>query len=150
MGLPLVTEEAEVGIDVRVLVWILRAGFGGAVLREGAGVVLGPEAVEGEGETLGALGCVGVGVAELGGPGEIEEIVVEVLWAGRLRDGSGGSRLTGGCLVRWLRLRVARGHEAHGKKKREEQTRGSLRHGGSSISGERWAEYRTLRDFYEN
>ena len=44
-------------------------------------VALGPEAVEDEGEVLGALGGVGVGGAELGRPGEIEEVVVEVLIA---------------------------------------------------------------------
>ena len=45
-----------------------------------AGEVLGPEAVEDEGVALGALGGVGVGVAELGRPGEVEEVVVEVLF----------------------------------------------------------------------
>ncbi len=97
MGLPLVMEEAWVGVDVGVLGGILGAGGGEAVFREGAGVVLGPEAVEGEGEALGALGGVGVGVTELGGPGEVEEVVVEVLTACwcrgcgvRLREGGGG------------------------------------------------------------
>ena len=37
---------------------------------------------------LGALGGVGVGGAELGRPGEVEEVVVEVLLAGGCGDGA--------------------------------------------------------------
>jgi hypothetical protein len=60
------------------------AGGGGvgAVLWIAAVEVLGPEAVEDEGGVLGTLGCGGVGVAVLGRPGEIEEVVVEVLRGG--------------------------------------------------------------------
>ena len=72
VGLPLVAEEAGVGIDVTVLAGVLRAGGVGTVFEVGAGIVLRPEAVEDEGEVLGALGCGLVGVAELGGPGEVE------------------------------------------------------------------------------
>ena len=94
VGLPLVAEEAWIGVDVGVLRWVLRAGSGGAVLNEGTGVVLGPETVEGEGEALGTFRRIGVGVAELGGPGEIEEVVVEGLVACWGRDG--GARLREG------------------------------------------------------
>lgn len=66
MGAPLVLEEAGVGVDVGVLRGVGGAGGGGAVLRVGAVGVLGPEAVENEGRVGGALGCVGVRVAELG------------------------------------------------------------------------------------
>ena len=37
---------------------------------------------------LSALGGVGMGVAELGRPGEVEEVVVEVLLAGGCGDGA--------------------------------------------------------------
>ena len=86
VGLPLVAEETGVGVDVGELGWVGWAGVGGAVLRPGAGEVLGPEAVEDEGVALGALGGVAVGVTELGGPGEVEEVVVEVLFAGGSGD----------------------------------------------------------------
>ena len=60
VGLPLVLEEAGVGVDVGELRWVGWAGVGGAVLRPGAGEVLGPEAVEDEGVALGALWGVAV------------------------------------------------------------------------------------------
>ena len=66
VGLPLVAEEAGVGVDVAVLGGVAGAGGVGAVLGVGAVEVLGPEAVEDEGGVLGALGGVGMGVAELG------------------------------------------------------------------------------------
>ena len=66
VGLPLVAEEACVGVEVAVVGGVLRTGGVGAVLGKGTGGVLRPEAVEDEGEVLGALGCGGVGVAELG------------------------------------------------------------------------------------
>jgi len=84
VGLPLVLEEAGVGVDVGVLGGVGGAGGVGAVLRVGAVGVLGPEAVEDDGGVAGALDGGGVRVAELGRPGEVEEVVVEVLWA----DGS--------------------------------------------------------------
>ena len=61
------------------------AGFGGAVLGVAAVEVLGPEAMEDEAGVLGALCGSGVGVAELRRPGEVEEVVVEVLGGGRER-----------------------------------------------------------------
>ena len=79
MRAPLMLEEAGVGVDVAVLRWIGGPWSGRTVLRIGAVGVLGPEAVEDEGGVAGALGCAGVGVTELGGPGEVEEVVVEVL-----------------------------------------------------------------------
>ena len=66
VGLPLMTEEAGVGVDVAVLGGIAGAGRVGAVLGVGTVEVLRPEAMEDEGGMLGALGCGGVGVAELG------------------------------------------------------------------------------------
>jgi hypothetical protein len=48
MCLPFVLKEAGVGVDVAVFGGVERAGVVGAVLEEGAGVVLGPEAVEDE------------------------------------------------------------------------------------------------------
>ena len=65
VGLPLVLEQAGVGVDVAVLRGVRRAGRGGAVLREGSVVVLGPEAVQDEGGVLGALDVAGVRVAVL-------------------------------------------------------------------------------------
>jgi hypothetical protein len=57
--------------------------------------------VEDEGGALGALGCVGVRVAELRRPGEVEEVVVEGLGGGgfdRLRGCRTGARDGGaGC-----------------------------------------------------
>ncbi len=66
VGLPLVAEEAGVGIEIAVGGRVVRARGVGAVLGEGTGIVLGPEYVEDEGGVLGALGCVGVRVTELG------------------------------------------------------------------------------------
>ncbi len=66
VGLPFVAEESGVGVDVAVLGGVAGAWGGGAVLWVGAVEVLGPEAVEDEGWVLGALGCVGVGVAVFG------------------------------------------------------------------------------------
>ena len=118
MGLPLVLKEAGVGVDVGVLGWVGGAGGVGAVLGVGAVGVLGPEAVEDEGGVLGAFGGGGMGGAELGGPGEVEEVVVEVLWAGGwcwLGRGCGclGTRCR---LRRWLGAWVAAGD---GEKKGE-------------------------------
>ena len=100
------------------------------MLREGAGGVLGPEAVEDEGGVLGALGGGGVGGAELGGPGEVEEIVVEVLCNTRLFGERCGA-WTGRGLRCGLRMRIARGEE---KKKRQKRGEGFLLHSGSRIA----------------
>lgn len=81
VGAPLVLEEAGVGVDVGELRGVGWAGCAGAVLRIGAVGVLGPEAVKDEGRVAGTLGCVGMRVAELRRPGEVEEVVVEVLRA---------------------------------------------------------------------
>ena len=130
VGLPLVTEEAGVGVEVAVGGGVTWAGGIRAVLGEGAGGVLGPEAVEDESGVLGALGGVGVRVAELGRPGEIEEVVVEGLRGGGFegKRGGAGARNGFGC---GLGVRVT-GRER--EKKAEEDGDGSLLHGGS-ISG---------------
>jgi hypothetical protein len=92
------------------LAGVLRAWGVGAVLWERTGGVLGPEAVEHEGRMLGTLGGGGMGVAELGGPGEIEKVEVEVL----LRSGrrlwlllGGARRCWRGCGRCWICGRVA-------------------------------------------
>ena len=74
---PLVLEQALIGVDVFVRAGIGRTGSAGAVFGVGAVVVLRPESVENEGGVGGALGGVAVGLAELGGPGNIEEVIVE-------------------------------------------------------------------------
>jgi hypothetical protein len=56
----------------------------GAVLGIAAVVVLWPEAVEHEGGVVGALGGIGVPVAEFRRPGEIEQVVVETGCGGEL------------------------------------------------------------------
>jgi hypothetical protein len=133
VGLPLVAEEAGVGVDVGELGGVGWAGVGGAVLGPGAGEVLGPEAVEDEGVALGALGGVAVGVAELGGPGEVEEVVVEVLVAGGggkcgASFGGGG----GGPGLRWWG--IGRGGIAGDEwEKNEERWKDSLLHGEEHI-----------------
>jgi hypothetical protein len=55
MRAPLMLEESRVGVDV----------------------LLRPEAVKDEGEVRGAFGGIGMGVAELRKPGEVQEVVVE-------------------------------------------------------------------------
>ena len=85
MGTPLVQKKALVRVDVFVGGGIGGTGSRGAVFGVGAVVVLRPQTVKDEGGVRGALGSVTVGVAELGGPGEVEEVVVE---AGA--DGYGG------------------------------------------------------------
>lgn len=90
VGLPLVTEKAEVGVDVFVLRGTSGPGFGGTVGRPVTVGVLRPETVEDKGWMGGALGSAGMGVAELGRPGEIEQIVVEA-GAGAGLDGSSGT-----------------------------------------------------------
>jgi hypothetical protein len=133
VGLPFVAEKAGVGVDVGELGGVGWAGVGGAVLGPGACEVLGPEAVEDEGVALGALGGVAVGVAELGGPGEVEEVVVEVLFAGgggkcgaSFGGGGGGFRLRG--------LGIGRGGVAGGEReKNEEPGEDSLLHGEEHI-----------------
>lgn len=57
----------------------MRARSVGAVLEVRAAVVLRPEAMQGKGTVLGALGCGGMAVAKLWRPGEIEQVVVEGL-----------------------------------------------------------------------
>jgi hypothetical protein len=122
VGLPLVAEQACVGIEVAVVGGVLRAGGVGAVLGKGTSGVLRPEAVEDEREVLGALGRGGVGVAELGGPGEVEEIEVEVLLRGGRRLwlllGAALSRLRG-CWLCWVGGRVA----AEGREEQQESCR---------------------------
>src|ERR1700742_2983129 len=84
---------------------------------------------------LGALRRVGMRVAELRRPGEVEQVVVEVpcgrgLGSGRLggkRRGAGTRDRFGYGLGLWITSR-------QGKKKAEEDDNGSLLHGGS-ISG---------------
>lgn len=131
VGAPLVTEETGVGVDIGEGRWIAWAGVRGAVLRIATVGVLGPEAVEDEGWALGALGCVGMRVAELGRPGEVEEVVVEGLGGGcrfdRLRCCRSGA---GGRLRRWPRGRVAGGEE----KKDQKRGRGFLLHSGRRIA----------------
>lgn len=131
MGAPLVTEEAGVGVDVGEGGGVAWARVGGAVLRIATVGVLGPEAVEDEGGALGALGCVGVRVAELGRPGEVEEVVVEGLVGGCCRfDSLRGCRSgTRGGLWRWPGRRVAGSEE-----KNEKGGRGFLLHSGRRIA----------------
>ena len=106
MGAPLMTEEAGVGVDVAVRGGVARAVVGGAVLRIAAVGVLRPEAVEDEGGVLGALCGGGVAVAELGRPGEIEEVVVEGLLGGWGRGGGGVRLVVQCCGDGWLELRL--------------------------------------------
>ncbi len=110
MGLPLVSQQAGVGVDIGVLGWVDRAGVIGAVLDVGAGVVLGPEAVEDEACVLSALACVRMGVAELWRPGEVEQVEVEGLVGGGWLHVRRRGR-------RWLRLGVATDEEGQGEKK---------------------------------
>ena len=77
MGAPFMLQESLVGVDVPVGDRIGGAGGARAIFGVGAIVVLGPEPVEDEGGVGGALGGVGMRVAELGGPGEVEKVVVE-------------------------------------------------------------------------
>ncbi len=77
VGLPLVLEEAGVGVEVAEGGGVGGAGDVPAVFRVGSVDVLGPQSVEDEAQVLGALGLLGVGGAELGGPGEVEEVEVE-------------------------------------------------------------------------
>jgi hypothetical protein len=147
MGLPLVAEEARVGVDVGELGGVGWTGVGGAMLGPRAGEVLGPEAVEDEGVALCALGGVAVGVTELGRPGEVQEVIVEVL----LSDGGGKCAARFGCggSFRLRRWGIWRSWAAGGEgQENEERGEDSLLHGGSRLSGRR--EYRTLRDFYGN
>jgi len=92
VGAPLMLQEALIGVDVFVGRRIGWAGGAGAVFGIGAVVVLRPEAVEDEGGVGGALGGVGMGVAELGRPGEVEEVVVEAGADGEGRALGGGRR----------------------------------------------------------
>ena len=133
MGSPFVLEEAGVWVDVGVLRWVGGTGGVGAVLRVGAVGVLGPEAVEDEGGVTGALGSGGVGVTELRGPGEVEEVVVEGL------GGAGGAGLDGESrgvrarvgFRRGTGMRIAAGERG----KKEEGEYESLLHGGRRITG---------------
>lgn len=110
MGAPLVTEEAGVRVDVAVGGGVARAGVSGTILRVSAVGVLGPEAVEDEGRATGALRCVRVRVAELGRPGEVEEVVVERLVSGGL-DGDWGGAWARSWLGRRLRRWGAGGED---------------------------------------
>ena len=82
-----------------------------------------------------ALGRVGVAVAELGGPGEVEKVVIEVL-AGARRNGNcccccGDSARPRRGFGRGLRVRIACCEE----EKKEEESGGSVLLHGGSISG---------------
>jgi hypothetical protein len=129
-----VLEESGIGIDVRELRGVGWAGCVGTVLRVGAVGVLGPETVKDEGGAAGALSGVGMPVAELGRPGEVEQVVIERLRiAGRKRE----------CCRRvWSRrgLRCGswgRGTRGEDEKKDEDGGCRSLLHGGSKNS-RRW------------
>jgi hypothetical protein len=79
--------------------------------------------VEYEGGALGALGGVGVGVAELGRPGEVEEVVVE--------GGAGVEAGGGGARARRRFGRRLRSRFAGSKGEKNEQGEsGFLLHGG--------------------
>ena len=94
VGLPLVLEEAGVRVDFAELGRVGGAWCVGAVLGKRAAGVLGPEAVEDEGGVVAAFGGRAMGVAEFGGPGEVEEVEIEALRAGGLwKGGFGGSGL---------------------------------------------------------
>ena len=88
--MPLVFQQVIVGVDITVLRWIGWAGSAGTVLRIGTIRVLWPESMQRESAVLRALGCAGMAVAELGRPGEIEQIVVE---DGRLPGGGKSARM---------------------------------------------------------
>jgi len=130
VGAPLMTEEARIGIDIAERRGVAWSGVDGAVLRITTIGVLGPEAVKDESWALGALGRVGVRMAELGRPTEVEEVVVERLC------GTGFDSLRGRCAGTWGRLRrgprwrVACSEE----KKDEERRRGFLLHSGRRIA----------------
>jgi hypothetical protein len=139
VGAPLMTEQTGVGVDVGEGGGIAWAGVGGAVLRIASVCVLGPEAVEDKGGTLCTLGCAGVRVAELRGPGEVEEVVVEGLAGSgfeRLRRSRAGAR---GGLWRGPRRRIAGGKE----KKDEKRGCGFLLHSGRRIAFVRGSRQRT-------
>jgi len=70
-------KQTLVGVDVFVGGGVGRAGCVGAILRVGSVVVLRPEAMKHERGVRGALRGIGMRVAELGRPGEIEEVVVK-------------------------------------------------------------------------
>lgn len=77
MGVPFVLQQALVGVDITEGGWVGWAGGVGAVFRIAATGVLRPEAVEDECRMRGALNGVGMRVAELRRPREIEQVVVE-------------------------------------------------------------------------
>ena len=128
VGAPLVLKEAGVGIDVGELRGIGWAGGVGAVLRVGAVGVLRPETVEDEGWVAGALGGVGMPVAKLGRPGEVEEVVVDGLrvagWECECGAGGVGARRG---LGRWPWGWGAGGEE----EKKDEEGWCDLLHSGS-------------------
>jgi hypothetical protein len=130
MGAPLVAEETGVRVDVAVCGRIAWTGLGRTVLGISTVVVLRPEAVEDQSRVLGALGCVGVRVAELRRPREVEKVVVEVLCNRRVFGERCGAGTRSG-LRRGLRMRIARGEQ---KKKRQKRGDGFLLHGGSRIT----------------
>ena len=139
VGAPLMLEETLVGVEVGVASWIGGARFVRAVLRIGSVGVLRPEAVEDERRVAGALGRVWMGVAELGRPGEVEEVVVEVLRGSGLRvSGLERRRSNARARSRFRRgtgMRITAGE----REKKEDGKDGFLLHGGSSISG-RWVD----------
>jgi hypothetical protein len=77
VGAPFMLKESLVGIDVAEGGWIGGAGSFGAIFGISAVDILRPEAMEDEGGVRGALGGAGMRVAELGRPGEVEQVVVE-------------------------------------------------------------------------
>jgi len=83
VGVPLVLEEARIGIDISIEGRVGGAGGVAAALGMPTVVGLRPEAVEDKREVLGALGATGVGGAELRRPGKVEKVEVEGVVAGR-------------------------------------------------------------------
>ena len=79
-------QKAWIGIDIRIHRRIRGAWSIRTVLRIGSIGILGPKAVEDKCGVLRALRRIPVRMAEFRRPGKIQQIVVEVLLAGRLRQ----------------------------------------------------------------
>lgn len=78
MHLPFVLEQCGIRINVGVLRGTGRARRFAAIFRVGTGVVLWPQSMQGESAVLGALGRFWMPVAELWGPGKVEQVEVEL------------------------------------------------------------------------
>ena len=152
VGAPLVLEEAGVGVEVGEFARGRRGrGRWCSARGRAAGVVLRPEAVEDEGDVLGALGVVGgvgVGDAELGRPGEVEEVVVEGGVAGCSLWVAGGENGGGPVGGGWLLAGGVGGRSgvAAGQGESEEEGGEDLLHGFlcSGAAG----EWRQCREYY--